>query len=84
MSRGRHRKYPLIQTSTSTESTEVKVTMQSLYASPDGVARPGTVIDVNEAKAKELKDSRFARDYDRERDGKSPHGMQRYQESKEQ
>ena len=74
MPRGRPRKYPIIPQTT--ESIDVKVTMNTLLACPQGVARPGTVLDLPEAKAAELKAGNFARDYKPDKDAKNPHGMQ--------
>lgn len=52
----------------------MKVTMVSLAASPEGVARPGTVLDVPEQRAKELVERRHAVLFDKDRDAKKPQG----------
>ena len=61
-----------------TEMEDVKVTMQKLYAGPDGVARPGTVIDLPEPRAAEFKRDNAARDYNKDLDAEKPQGIQRY------
>lgn len=63
--------------STITEQPEVKVTLNNLYASPLGVGRPGTVIDVPETVASELKSRNHARDYDKDKDANKPQGLEK-------
>lgn len=72
--------HPMATTTTPTtqpEETEVKVTLNNLYASPNGIGRPGTVIDVPEQVATELKSRNHARDYDKAADEKKPHGLEK-------
>ncbi len=59
----------------------MKVTMVTLAAGPQGIAKPGTVLDVNEAKAKELIEGNFARQYDPDRDRKNQQGFSKPPES---
>ena len=59
------------------ENAEVKITLNSLYASPQGIGRPGTVIDVPEPTASELKSRNHARDFDKDKDAKKPHGLEK-------
>ncbi len=57
----------------------MKITMLTTMCGPDGNADPGGVIEMPSAKAKELIDGKFAREYDRERDAKPRHvGLRRY------
>lgn len=60
-----------------TEDTYMKITMTATMAGPAGNARPGTVLDMPEAKAKELMDGHFAREYDATRDDKNQRGLQK-------
>lgn len=60
---------------------QMKVTMVACMAGPNGVAKPGTVLDVPADKAKELLDGRYAREYDAERDRKNQQGLQRAPEA---
>lgn len=59
----------------------MKVTMTATMAGPSGVARPGTVLDVPEQRAKELVEGHFARPYDAERDRKAQTGLQKAPET---
>lgn len=53
----------------------VKVTMQTIMAGPDGVAKPGTVLDVPQQFGDQLLAGRYARPFDKDRDSKSPRGL---------
>lgn len=57
------------------QEAKMKVTLIGTLAGPDGCARPGTVLDVPQAKAEELLKVRAARMFDKERDEKSPRGL---------
>lgn len=46
-------------------------------ASPQGIARVGTVLDVKEPEARKLIEGRWAREYEPVRDAKNPHGLVR-------
>lgn len=75
---GRKRIHPLTMASTfAKEEESVKVTMTATMAGPQGVAKPGTVLDVNEQRAKELVDGHYARTYEEQRDARNPHGLQK-------
>jgi hypothetical protein len=56
----------------------MEVTMLTTYAGPDGVAHPGTVIDIPAEQAKELIGGKFARKVDPKKDEKARRGLQRY------
>jgi hypothetical protein len=72
---GRPRKYPLPTTSNETEVDDVKVTLITTIACPDGVAKPGTVIDLPPQEAEGWKALGFVRDFDKDRDSRAPHGL---------
>lgn len=56
------------------EDDDMKVTMTKIAAGPQGVARPGTVLDVKEDLGKQLVNGAFAREYDAQRDAKANRG----------
>lgn len=62
----------------------MKLTMLTCAAGPEGVARPGTVLEMPEKVAKEWIDQRFARDYDKERDRKATVGLTKPKEKPEE
>lgn len=70
---GRKRLAPTV--ANSTEDENVKVTMTTCAAGPQGIARPGTVLDLPDQRAKEMIDGHFARDYDAGKDAKNPRGF---------
>jgi hypothetical protein len=53
----------------------VKVTMQTIMAGPDGVAKPGTVLDVPQQFGDQLLAGHYARPFDKDRDSKAPRGL---------
>jgi hypothetical protein len=53
----------------------MKVTLTGIWAGPEGVARPGTVLDLPQAKADELLKVRAARIFDKDRDAKALRGL---------
>ena len=55
----------------------MKVTMQTIMAGPQGVARPGMVVDFPQAVAEQLIRDRFARLYDKQLDAKAKVGLER-------
>lgn len=57
------------------KEADVKITLMTTMAGPDGIARAGTVLDVPQAKADELLKSRAARVYDKSRDERAPRGL---------
>lgn len=61
----------------------MKVTLNTIFAGPDGTARPGTVLDVSQAVADELLKTRCARPFDRERDANAPRGLTKPKEPSE-
>lgn len=61
----------------------MKVTLVTCAAGPQGVARPGTVLDLPQTAAEQLINGRFARPYNRERDRKAPSGYQQPKASEE-
>lgn len=65
------------------EAVRMKVTLNGIWAGPDGVARPGTVLDLPQQRADELLKARMARMFDRERDEKSPRGLTKPEKVKE-
>lgn len=62
---------------------QMKITMTSIAAGPQGVARRGTVLDVPEAEGKDLIDRQFARAFDSKRDAKNIRGFVKAQDSNE-
>ena len=62
------------------EQQTVKITLQTLAAGPQGVARPGTVLDLPQQQAEEMISQRSARPYDKDRDHKAKHGYERPEE----
>jgi hypothetical protein len=59
----------------------MKVTMLSIMAGPQGVAHPGTVLEVSDKLGQELIDGRNARPYDPVLDRKArQHGFQQAKE----
>lgn len=60
----------------------MKVTLTSIAAGPQGVARPGTVLDVPQEQAERMITERYARPYDKERDAKARYGFESAPESK--
>ena len=72
---GRKRKYPLEDSLI--EGTDMKVVLTGVAACPQGVAKPGTVMEMREEDAKDLIARHHAREYNAERDRKSPHGYAR-------
>ena len=72
------RSKPYIDT-VDTEET-MKITLQTLAAGPQGVARPGTVLDLPQQQAEEMISQRSARPYDKDRDHKARHGYERPEE----
>ena len=53
---------------------DMKVTLTRTAAGPQGVALPGTVIDLKEAEAKAAIEDRSAREFDPARDAKAKRG----------
>lgn len=66
----------LVAGSNKRKGLNMKVTMLTTMAGPQGVCRAGRVLDLPPAQAKELVDGRFARDYRPEEDARRPVGMQ--------
>lgn len=52
----------------------MKVVHQTIAAGPEGIVKPGMVLDLPEAEAKERIEGRYARPFDRERDSKAQYG----------
>lgn len=57
------------------ESGTMKVTLTTLLAGPQGVAKVGTVLDLPSDQAEQMIKSRYARRFDKERDRKAPVGL---------
>lgn len=53
----------------------MKVTLTTLACGPQGVAKPGTVLDVPQEQAERMIADRMARPHDKDRDAKAPHGF---------
>ena len=53
----------------------MRITMATCLAGPNGIARPGTVMDMPEKVAKEWIDKRFALPFDKDRDKKASVGL---------
>ncbi len=60
----------------------MKVTMVSTMAGPQGVARRGRVLDIEEKDAKVLVDGGYARKYEHEKDRNSPVGFVKAEDAK--
>lgn len=60
----------------------MKVTMIKTAASPQGVARVGTVLDVKEEEAKAMVAQLAARPFDPQMDAKKPRGWRKAHEAK--
>lgn len=59
------------------EANEMKVTMTKTAAGPQGVARPGTVLEVKEDEGKQLLTDTAARPYDPQRDAQAKRGWRK-------
>lgn len=53
----------------------MKITLTTIYAGPDGTARPGTVLDLPQDRAEHLLKQRCARPFDKLRDKRAPQGI---------
>lgn len=54
----------------------MKITLQTIAAGPQGIARPGTVLDLPTEQAEQLISDRQARPYDKDRDAKAKQGFE--------
>ena len=63
------------QTTRTRTEKSMRVALTTIAAGPEGVAKPGTIMDLPESVAKQWIDSRFARPLDRESDKKAPVGF---------